>query len=198
MGYFLAVSRPVQQRALGTRIAKRLFMGQAKQGSSDSAKAQQNFLELLKKFDTAMLVTQTGAGGAPHARPMAVADTSEDGSVWFITGADSPKIDEIRADHEVVAAFSEGRRYLSVSGRAEISRDRARIAQVWKESFEVWFHGKDDPNIVLLRLDPSEAEYWDNSGSQGIKYALKFAAAYVSGEKLRGTDDVNTHGKVQL
>ncbi|MDB4974767.1 MAG: ral stress protein [Myxococcaceae bacterium] len=173
-------------------------MGQAKQPTSDSAKAQQNFSELLKKFDTAMLVTHAGKSGAAHARPMAVADTSEDGSIWFITGADTPKIDEIKADSEIVAAFAEGRRYLSVSGRAEISRDRAHIQRIWKESFRVYFNGKDDPNIVLLRLNPVEAEYWDNSGSEGIKYALKFAAAYVTGEKIKGADDVNIHAKVQL
>jgi general stress protein 26 len=171
-------------------------MGQAKQ--NDAAKAQENFTELLKKFDTAMLVTQSVRGSAPHARPMAVADTSEDGSIWFITGADTPKIDEIKADSEIVAAFSEGRRYLSVSGNGELSRDRARIEKVWKDTFKVWFKGKDDPNIVLLRLNPVEAEYWDNSGTEGIKYALKFAKAYVTGEQLKGTNNVDIHAKVQL
>ena len=172
-------------------------MGQAQQ-TDDTTKAQQNFVELLKKFDTAMLVTLTSAGAAPHARPMAVAETSEDGSIWFITGKDTPKIDEIKADSQIVAAFAEGKRYLSVNGTAEISRDTKRIEQVWKESFRAWFKGATDPNIVLLRLRPTEAEYWDNSGLEGVKYALKFATAYVTGEKMKGTKDVDIHAKVQL
>lgn len=172
-------------------------MGQSKQSPSDSEKAQQNFFELLKKFDTAMLVTH-GKGGPLHARPMAIAETSEDGSVWFITGLDTPKVDEIDKDSELVATFQHDRQYLSVSGRAELHKDRARIHKVWKESFRAWFDGKDDPNIVLIRLNPSSAEYWDNTGLKGLKFALKVAAAYVTGQELRGSGDVGTHAKVQL
>jgi len=53
----------------------------------------------------------------------------------------------------------------------------------------------------LIRLNPTEAEYWDNSGLQGLKFALKFAAAVVSGKSLRN-DEINadpaTHAKVAL
>lgn len=173
-------------------------MGQAKQETSDSAQAQQNFTEVLKKFDTAMLVTHTSQGGPLHGRPMAVADTEEDGSVWFITGADTPKLSEIQKDSEVVATFQASRVFLSVTGKVQIVRDRARIEQVWKESFRAWFDGKDDPNIVLLRVAPSQAEYWDNTGLKGVAFALKVASAYVSGKELRGPGSVDQHGKVEL
>jgi general stress protein 26 len=182
----------------GTCIAPRLRMGQSKHSDDDEKKAQQNFFELLKKFDTAMLVTHSGKSAPLHARPMAVAETSEDGSVWFITGQDTPKVDEIQHDSELVATFQHERQFLSVSGRAELHHDRARIHKVWKESFRAWFNGKDDPNIVLIRLNPSSAEYWDNTGLKGLKFALKVAAAYVTGQELRGSGDVNTHAKVPL
>jgi len=173
-------------------------MGQSKQSSGDEKKAEQNFFELLKKFDTAMLVTHSGKAAPLHARPMAIAETSEDGSIWFVTGKDTPKVDEIQHDTELVATFQHDRQFLSVSGRAELHNDRARIHKVWKESFRVWFNGKDDPNIVLIRLNPSSAEYWDNTGLAGVKFALKFAAAYVTGTQIKGSDDVNTHAKVSL
>jgi general stress protein 26 len=173
-------------------------MGQATQTTSDNQKAQQNFSEILRKFDNAMLVTHSSNGATLHARPMAVAETSPDGSVWFITGSNTPKVDEIKADSQVVATFQEGKRYLSVSGRAVISRDRAHIERVWKESFGAWFEGKDDPNIVLLGINPDQAEYWDNAGLQGIKLAVKAAGAYLTGKELKGAEDVNIHGKVQL
>jgi len=161
-------------------------------------KAEQNFRELLQKFDTAMLVTHASVGGPCHARPMAVAETSEDGSIWFISRADAPKIEEIDHDREIVAVFQQPRQYLSVSGRAELHQDRARIHKVWKESYQAWFDGKDDPNIVLIRLNPSEAEYWDNTGAKGLGFALKYATALVTGQQIKGPGTVDSHAKVQL
>ncbi|MET0284731.1 MAG: pyridoxamine 5'-phosphate oxidase family protein [Polyangiales bacterium] len=170
-------------------------MGQA---LNPNQQAQRQFREVLEKFDTAMLVTHASSGSG-HARPMAVAETSEDGSIWFISHADAPKIDEIQQDREIVAVFQQPRTYLSVSGRAELHKDRARIERVWKDSFKTWFDkGKDDPNIVLIRLNPSAAEYWDNTGAKGVRFALQYAAAYVKGETLKGPGDVEQHGKVQL
>lgn len=173
-------------------------MGQAQQSQSATDKAQQNFFELLKKFDTAMLVTHATKAGPLHARPMVIAETGNDGSIWFITGADTPKIDELEHDNELVAAFQRDRQYLAVSGRAEIHKDRARIHKLWKESYRLWFQGKDDPNIVLIRLNPSSAEYWDETGLKGVKFLLKAAAAYVLGRELHEPNDINIHGKVSL
>ena len=171
-------------------------MGQAKQTSSAET-GEKKYFELLRNFDNAMLVTLAD-GTTPHARPMAIAETSDDGGIWFITGADTPKIDEIVRDQHLLAVMQNERQWLSVAGRGELHRDRARIHQVWKETFRAWFDGKDDPNIVLIRLNPTTAEYWDNSGLAGIKFALKFAAAYVTGKEMRGPNDPQTHAKVPL
>lgn len=163
-------------------------------------KAEQHFFELLKGFDTAMMVTHGNNVGL-HARPMAIARVEDDGGIWFITGGDTAKVDEVRQDATMLAIMMNGSKSMSVGGNAELSRDRAKIAELWKESFRAWFKGKDDPNIVLMRLNPSEAEYWDNSGLQGLKFALKFASAYVSGKSMRNDEmnaDPNVHGKVSL
>jgi general stress protein 26 len=163
-------------------------------------KAEQHFLEVLKDFDQAMLVTHGSSVGF-HARPMAIAKTETDGSIWFITGGDTPKVDELQEDSSILAVMQKGAKTMSIGGRAELSRDRAKIAELWKETFRAWFKGKDDPNIVLIRLNPAEAEYWDNSGLQGLKFALKFAAAYVSGKSMRNDEinaDPDTHAKVSL
>jgi general stress protein 26 len=162
-----------------------------------ATKAEHNYFELLRKFDRAMLVTHAPSFGL-HARPMAIAETTEDGSIWFITGADTGKVDELNKDTTVLAVMQSSSQWLSVSGNAEVQRDRAHIEKVWKDAYKVWFKSKDDPNIVLIRLNPIEAEYWDSSGVQGLKLALQFATAFVTGKELRGTDDVNQHAKVQL
>jgi general stress protein 26 len=173
-------------------------MANAKTTTPDE-KAQQNFFEILKEFKDAMLVTRGSSAGL-HARPMAIADTDQDGSLWFITGGDSSKVFELEKDATALAVMQGSSKSLSVGGRAELSRDRNKIHELWKEAFRVWFKGKDDPNIVLIRLHPAEAEYWDSSGVQGVKFALRFARAYVTGQSMSydQTDDVNTHAKVRL
>jgi len=166
--------------------------------SSPAEQAERRFIELLRSFDFAMLVTH-GDSEDLHARPMAVAETGEDGSVWFLSGDDTAKAIEVAQRPNIVAVMQSPSKYLSVMGTAEISHDREHIRRVWRESFRVWFTGKEDPHIVLIRLRPTAAEYWDSSGLQGLRFALRFAKAYVTGEELRDAGgDVKTHAKLQL
>lgn len=164
------------------------------------AKAEQHFHEVLKDFDEAMLVTHGSQAGL-HARPMAIAKTEQDGGIWFVSGGDTSKVSELQNDATILAVMQSGSKFMSVAGRAELTRDRAKIHELWKEGFRAWFDGKDDPNIVLIRLNPTEAEYWDNSGLKGLRFALKFAAAVVSGKNLRRDEqnaDVTEHAKLNL
>lgn len=165
---------------------------------NDTQKAQQHFREILRKFDQAMFVTQAG-DGTLRARPMAIAECADDGHIWFITGEDTAKVDELKRDSRLLAVMQSTGKYLSLSGRGELSRDRAHIERLWKDAYKAWFSGKDDPSIVLVQLRPEEAEYWDNSGTKGLKFALQYAAARVTGKELRGeAQDVDQHAKVRL
>ena len=162
--------------------------------------AEEHFREVLKGFEQAMLVTHSDEIGM-HARPMAIAGSEDDGSVWFISGEDTPKVAELHHDRTTLAVMQSGVKSLAISGRSELTRDRDKIHALWKETFRAWFEGKDDPNILLIRLRPEQAEYWDNSGLKGIKFAMKLAAAYVSGKTLSqdaGDDDVDVHAKLRL
>jgi general stress protein 26 len=167
--------------------------------SNPGDKAEKKFFEILKDFDNAMLVTHGAATGF-HARPMAIADIDSDGSIWFITGEDTAKVYELEKDASLLAVMQSSRKQLAVGGRGELRRDRAKVEQIWKETFRAWFKDKNDPNIVLIRLDPIEAEYWDSSGLLGVKYALNMAKAAVSGKPLPHNDPGNkeTHGKLQM
>jgi general stress protein 26 len=185
--------------AVGTLVAPVCGMATAnKNPISDAKKAQENFREILGKFDQAMLVTHSSHSGL-HARPMAIAEITEDGSIWFITGVDTTKVNEALQDPNIIAVMQSSAKYLSVSGQAVLHRDRAHIQRLWKEAYKAWFSGgKDDPSIALIQLKPGEAEYWDNSGLSGLKFALQFAKAYVTGKEMQETGDVNQHAKVQL
>jgi general stress protein 26 len=164
--------------------------------TTPNTETERNFLTLLKKFDRAMLVTQ---GDELHGRPMAIARADDDGTLWFISGVDSSKIAELEGRSELLAVMQNSSQWLTVTGRGELSRDRTRIEAVWKDSFRAWFSGKDDPNIVLIRLQPSAAEYWDSSGLKGIKLAVQVAAAKLTGKSPRAeVDDPSNHGKLRL
>ena len=155
--------------------------------------------ELLSDFDSAMLVTRT-ASGELRSRPMAVADVEPDGCLWFVTERHSGKLEEIALDDHVNVAMQSRWKFVSISGRAVAVDDARKVADVWNEAWRVWFPGgKDDPSLVLLKVQGDEGEYWDNSGVSGIKYLIAAGKAYLSGTKPREVEgDPKVHGKVAM
>lgn len=154
--------------------------------------------DLLQDFDSAMLVTRT-SDGQLRSRPMMLADVDADGSLWFMTGSNSGKIDEIESDSHVNVALQTKRKFVSISGQARTVTDRDKVAEVWNEAWKVWFPGgKEDPNLQLLKVDGEMGEYWDNSGTSGIKYLIEAGKAYLSGTRPDVEGDPKIHGKVDL
>lgn len=152
--------------------------------------------DLLKDFDTAMLVTQS-ADGHMHSRPMAVAEMRPDADAYFVTGIDSPKVAEINANPNVTLTFQSSNQFATLSGRATIVRDQTLIDRLYKEDWKIWFpKGKTDPSISMLKFNAQDGEYWDNSGVQGLKFVFEAAKAYVKGERPK--EDEKQHAKVDL
>ena len=146
-----------------------------------------------------MFVTQGRDAAVLHARPMAVAKMDEDGSLWFVTGQDTPKIDELVAHPNALVCLQNARQFVTINGHVSIVKDRSKVDEMWSESFRIWFDGKDDPNLVLLRLIPSAGEYWDQSGVRGVQYAFRAAKAYLSNERVDArADEPGTHAAVKL
>jgi general stress protein 26 len=155
--------------------------------------------ELLSDFDSAMLVTRTAAGEL-RSRPMAVADVEPGGCLWFVTERHSDKLEEIAHDDHVNVAMQSKWKFVSISGRAVAVDDARKVAEVWSEAWRVWFPGgKDDPSLVLLKVQGDAGEYWDNSGTGGITYLIAAGKAYLSGTKPREVEgDPKVHGKVAM
>ncbi len=156
--------------------------------------ARHHLHQLLESFDTSMLITH--AGEKLHARPMAVAAVEGERTLWFVTSTSSPKSSEIREDTRVSATFQSQARFVALSGRARLVEDREKIAQLWQPAWKVWFpNGKDDPSIALIRVDVSDAEFWDNAGAKGVRYALEAAKAFFTHDTPR--PDSEQHGRVK-
>ena len=160
--------------------------------------SQEKVHELLQSFHTAMLITH-GSGDFMHARPMEIAHASPDCHVWFYTDVQSPKTREIRQEDSVLLTLQKDhQKYLAISGTADLVTDRATIQSFWKEPFRVWFpEGMDDPNLMLVHVIPHQAEYWDNSSLQGVRYLYEAAKAYVSGTTPE-IEEGEIHGKVEM
>ena len=159
---------------------------------------REHFHKLLQQFHTAMLVTH-GGDDRLRARPMAIAKVEEDNRVWFITGAESGKTHEIESETRVhIVCQNDRSAYLSLSGHADLTRDRTKIAELWQEPFRVWFPGgKEDPNIELIVVRPEEGEFWDNEGFHKIKYLFETSKAYVTGTTPE-LDKGEEYGRVRL
>lgn len=159
---------------------------------------QEKLRELLQDFGVAMLVTRTEEGHL-RSRPMALADVQPDGTLWLLTDRNSGKLDEIDRDRHVNVTAQSSSKFLSFSGAATAIDDRRKIDELWKESWKIWFpDGKDDSNLVLIRIQGDRGEYWDNSGVSGIKYLIEAGKAYLSGTRPEVGDDPRIHGKVNL
>lgn len=151
---------------------------------------------LVRRVRIAMLVTQD-AEGELRARPMANQQADAfDGTLWFFTAEDSTKVREAERDRRVNLSLADAsdQTYVSVSGTAEIVRDRAEIDRRWSANLATWFpKGKDDPNVALIKVTAHKGEYWDAPSS-----TMVHAYGYVKA-KLAGTPpDPGAHGKVRL
>ena len=161
-------------------------------GVQDDATAQK-LLDLVKDERICMM-TSTEPDGSLHSRPMYSMAPDERGNLWFFTKLQSPKVVEISKDRQVNLAFSnpDKQHYVSISGVAEIMRDKARIDEKWSEGLRAWFpDGKDDPSIALIRVKPVRGEYWDSPSSTlvqlygTVKAALTGEAATEIGEQKK-------------
>lgn len=122
--------------------------------------------ELTEGIDFCMLTTIDG--GVLRSRPMSTQEFEFEGDLWFFTSDNTHKIDELENDNRVNVAYSkpDDNKYLSISGKAEVVKDRAKIEELWSPVLKAWFpKGIDDPNLCLLKIPVEQAEYWDAPNS---------------------------------
>lgn len=150
--------------------------------------------ELVEDIDFTMLTTQD-ATGSLVSRPMSTRQMDEKGDIWFFTMADSKKVEEAEADQDVGLSYldSKGHRYVSVAGRARTVDDRAKMAELYTPSLDIWFEdGLETPGITLLRVTPVECEFWEPRHG-----TLVMAAGMLKALVTRDTpDDTMVHGRV--
>ena len=126
-----------------------------------------------------------------NSRPMSLQECSEDGSLWFISDKESHKNMEIRQDNRVQLYFMNNgdAEYLHIYGKASIYTDRQTIEEQWSPMANAWFDGKEDPNVTIIRVEPTDSYYWDTKAGKFVTM-LSFMAAAVGGGKHNNEDGV--------
>jgi general stress protein 26 len=134
---------------------------------------------LMKKIGFAMLVMKDGA--RLRARPMTAYPERNENAIYFLTDARRHKDEEIARNPDINLSFADAgdQKYVSVTGTAVVSNDRAKIKQLFSTPAKAWWNSADDPNIRVLKVTPDDAEFWDSPGKV-ISY-VKMAAALASG-----------------
>ena len=147
------------------------------------AESVKRLADEIKDIRIAMLTT-VDDDGMLRSRPMGTHDLADDGTLWFFTHADAPKVEEVEREHQVNVNYAkpDDNRWVSISGLADLVRDRSKMEELWKPFLRTWFpKGLDDPELALLRVRVEKAEIWDESGSP-LVVGFGLAKALVTGQ----------------
>lgn len=140
-------------------------------------------------FDTvshtrAVMLGQSEAGNQMqpnHLQPMAPQTGPNDRAVWFFTknGSDLARsvLQKSRIRAQMAVVSDDHDYHASVNGHLFMERDREVVERFWSPVVSAWFeNGRDDPDLVVLRFEPADAQIWASNGS-GIRFAWEIAKA---------------------
>ena len=140
-------------------------------------------------------VLTTRFAGGLRARPLEARPDRTAGIIWFVTDLRSSKEHEIESEHDVGLVFVDAKAnaYLSITARAEVRRDHAKAADIWKPTDNMWWKGPDDPNVCVLRVTPLIAELWDGPASKAVA-----AFEFVKSRLIGGEPNLGENRKVTV
>src|ERR1700710_308478 len=120
--------------------------------------------DAMKTVDICMLTTNSGA---LESRPMSNnRDVDYDGDSYFFTEEKAELVGDIQARPEVNLAYTHNpllgkALYISVSGKADVVRDRGEMAKHWVPDLDAWFKdGVDTPGLAMIHVKADRVKYW--------------------------------------
>lgn len=129
--------------------------------------------KLWKALDDSPFV-MLGLKGRGFTRPM-TAQVDDQHRIYFFASRSEQLVKDMGLSEDAIATFaSKGHDlFASLEGKLEVANDRAKIDELWSPMVGAWFDGgKDDPELVLLRLRADSADVWDASTSSALKAAF--------------------------
>jgi general stress protein 26 len=139
--------------------------------------------DIVEKAGVGMLTTRFSGG--LRARPVEPRLDRQQGLIRIVTDVRGLKDDEIERtpDAGLVVISASDKAYLSITGRAVVTRDPAMAKKIWHKTDDMWWPGgPDDPNVRVIVLTPSLAELWDGPSSSMVA-VFEMAKAKITGDK---------------
>jgi general stress protein 26 len=158
----------------------------------------EKLFKLIEGIDYCMLATED-EDGSIRSRPMATQKDYNDQDLYFFTKKNSGKCVEIQNESDVNLAYAHPAKqhYVSVSGRAELIEDKAKMEKLWNPAYKAWFpDGLEDPEIALIKVSIQKAEYWD-SHSSPVVHLIGVAKAMLTGQQYKPGDHGTVQGTIQ-
>lgn len=164
----------------------------------NTQKARKQLWDLIKDIKFAMFTTRH-SNGHLHSRPMTTQNkgVDEDTSLWFFVGRDNNLLEDIADDSNVDIVYADpgADSYVSVSGTAQLIESQAKKEQLWSPLAKGWFpQGVDDPNLALVQVQITHANYWDVKSSKLVQL-FAMAKASITGKPPK---DIGEHGEVRM
>jgi general stress protein 26 len=145
---------------------------------------QADVVKILRGSNSVMLATAL-ADGKILAHPMTAQQVTEDADVWFFLALDGDQTKALRTNPEVNISVAEAGNWLSVAGRVEFVDDPATIDELWSESANAWFDGRDDPNLGLIKVVTDSAQHWGLPGGK-VSGLFRMVKSKIAGDRPAG------------
>jgi len=157
----------------------------------EQQKRIEDLYELVVGIETAMFVTQRGDGQLV-SRPMSTQKRNPIADLWFVTDVESNKIDELDEHPRINLSYFSTKSYewVSVSGTATVSTDRATIRELYQPDWKMWFGeideardgGPDDPRLALVLVNAESVLYMKQEKSKPV-VLFELLKGRVTGER---------------
>ncbi|HEV8236970.1 MAG TPA: pyridoxamine 5'-phosphate oxidase family protein [Gemmatimonadaceae bacterium] len=162
--------------------------------------------DLIDGVEIAMLTTRR-ADGQLVSRPMRTQRRTGGTDLWFMTNVESEKFEELALDPHVNVSYFRERtnEWVSVSGRAIISRDRDLIDALYRPEWKSWLDtpgdakrdgGPHDPRIALILVEADSVVYSKDNRRMPLALFQRMKGMITS--EPAGPTDVRALGKDEL
>lgn len=103
----------------------------------------------------------------PHSRYMTF--MSDGLTLYTATNKKTEKVDELEENpytHILLGYEGEGYgdAFVEYSGHVTISDDESLKEKIWNDHMKSWFDGPNDPNLVILKIEPTGIRLMNKSG----------------------------------
>jgi general stress protein 26 len=150
------------------------------------------FYGLIEEIKVAMMTTRRPDGHL-ESRAMANQKQAAGADLWFVTADGTGKLRDIAHDPHVNLGYYKTGSYewVSASGVAQVSRDRATIQELYEPDWKAWFgaegdprHGTaDDPRIVLIGIDVHAAVFLEVNKPKPV-VLFELAKGWLTGARV--------------